>query len=98
MGINSGTAYIFKRNYISWSLESKIAPADGELGDRFGNAVAISGHAAIAAAYYDDDNGNTSGSAYLFGFSPDADLNKDCKVDLADFAVFAQWWLYDVTQ
>jgi len=44
----------------------KLLPADGAAGDRFGWGVAISGTTAIVGATNDDDNGDTSGSAYLF--------------------------------
>ncbi len=45
---------------------AKLLPDDGAAGDRFGLSVAISGTTAIAGAYWDDDNGKQSGSAYLF--------------------------------
>ncbi|MCH8316551.1 MAG: FG-GAP repeat protein, partial [Planctomycetes bacterium] len=44
----------------------KLLPNDGAADDRFGWSVAISGATAIVGAYVDDDNGNQSGSAYLF--------------------------------
>jgi hypothetical protein len=39
---------------------------DGAAEDRLGISVAISGATAIVGAYRDDDNGSSSGSAYLF--------------------------------
>ncbi len=39
---------------------------DGAVGDLFGQSVAISGATAIVGAWLDDDNGDGSGSAYLF--------------------------------
>ena len=44
----------------------KLLPDDGAEGDNFGYSVAISGATAIVAAHLDDDNGDFSGSAYLF--------------------------------
>lgn len=46
--------------------EQKLAAPDGESLDKFGHAVAISGNFAIVGAYGDDDNGDASGSAYIF--------------------------------
>jgi len=39
---------------------------DGSANDYFGVYVSISGDYAIVGAYYDDDKGNESGSAYIF--------------------------------
>ncbi|MEE9129089.1 MAG: FG-GAP repeat protein [Phycisphaerales bacterium] len=44
----------------------KFLADDGAAFDGFGWSVAISGATAIAGAIGDDDNGTTSGSAYLF--------------------------------
>jgi len=92
---SKGSAYIFKSNGTSWSQQAKIVASDGAAGDYFGYSVSISGNYAIVGVPYDDDEGSSSGSAYIFNkFCPRADLNDDCKVDFADFAIFAGWWLY----
>ena len=44
--------------------EIKLLASDGSRFDYFGLAVAISGTTAIVAAPGDDDNGDSSGSAY----------------------------------
>jgi len=49
-----------------FDTEKKITASDGAIGDFFGVSVAISGDTAIVGAYYDDDNGSNSGSAYLY--------------------------------
>ena len=72
---------------------SKIVPPDGQAEDHFGFSVSISRDYAIAGATEDDDNGNDSGSAYVYRICPAADLNGDCTVDLADLSVFAGNWL-----
>jgi hypothetical protein len=46
--------------------QKKLKASDGAAGDRFGVSVAISGDTAIVGAYQDDDNGDDSGSAYVF--------------------------------
>jgi hypothetical protein len=45
---------------------TKMIASDKETGDHFGYSVSISGDYAIVGAYGDDDNGNDSGSAYIF--------------------------------
>jgi hypothetical protein len=64
--IRSGSAYIFTRDGAGWTQTSKLLPSDRESGDKFGWAVSISGDTAIIGAYYDDDKGTRSGSAYIF--------------------------------
>jgi hypothetical protein len=95
-GNSSGSAYIFKRDGSTWSEEAKLTASDGAGSDWFGYSVSIGNGYIIAGAWSDDDNGTNSGSAYMFGktLCPRADLNDDCKVDFADFAIFADWWLY----
>jgi hypothetical protein len=72
-GASSGSAYIFYRNQggaNNWGEVKKLLAGDGAAGDWFGRSVSISGYTAIVGAPYDDDNGNSSGSAYVFVESP----------------------------
>ena len=46
--------------------ESKLTASDGAAGDYFGRSVSISGDYALIGAWRDDDNGSSSGSAYVF--------------------------------
>ena len=66
-GFKSGSAYLF--DTTTGKQLFKLLPDDGAAGDFFGSSVAISGTTAIVGAYYDDDNGFNSGSAYLFDIS-----------------------------
>jgi hypothetical protein len=68
-GDSSGSAYIFYKDQGgagNWGQVTKLTASDAAAGDDFGGAVAISGDYAIVGAYYDDDDGNDSGSAYIF--------------------------------
>ena len=62
----SGSAYIFKRQRANWIEQAKFNASDGSEHDDFGRTVSISGEYAIVGAYWDDDNGFNSGSAYIF--------------------------------
>ena len=46
--------------------ETKLTASDPEADDRFGYSVAIDGDTAVVGAYFDDDGGTNSGSAYVF--------------------------------
>ncbi len=63
-GSASGSAYLF--DTTTGQQLFKLLPSDGAAEDHFGRSIAISGTTAIVGAYYDDQYGNASGSAYLF--------------------------------
>lgn len=68
-GSNSGSAYLFKKPVNGWhnmTETAKLLPSDGAPEDFFGISVGISGNTIVVGALYDDDNGNNSGSAYVF--------------------------------
>ncbi|MCG6975904.1 MAG: FG-GAP repeat protein, partial [Acidiferrobacterales bacterium] len=61
-----GAAYVFTRTGDTWSYQAKLIAEDGVANDLFGFSVSVSGDTAIISAHSDDDNGNSSGSAYVF--------------------------------
>jgi len=68
-GYSSGSAYIFEKPIGGWAdmtETAKLTASDGVVEDFFGSSVSISGDYAIVGAYYDDDNGLSSGAAYIF--------------------------------
>ena len=73
-GYNSGSAYLF--DVTTGAQFAKLLPSDGEVRDLFGHSVAISGNTAVIGAYGDADNGELTGSAYLFDVTTGAQLAK----------------------
>jgi len=72
-GMGSGSAYVFRWSGSSWFQAHKLLPSDGTAGDQFGGSfgipfsgVSVSGNLALVGAPADDDNGASSGSAYVF--------------------------------
>ncbi len=65
-GDNSGSAYVFTKVSGVWSQKAKLIASDGAADDEFGISVALDGNTAVIGAHQDDDNGNQSGSAYVF--------------------------------
>ncbi len=65
-GDNAGAAYVFGRSGNVWTHEVKLTAADGYEGDAFGQSIAIDGDTMVIGAPHDDDNGDGSGSAYVF--------------------------------
>jgi len=66
-GSGSGSAYIYKRIGTVWTEQTKLtAGDDATLGDHFGDSVGIKGDTIVVGATQDDDNGDSSGSVYIF--------------------------------
>ena len=71
-GTDSGSAYVFTRDTAGdlasgWTQVAKLtAGTDGAAGDNLGWSVSIDGDTIAITAYFDDDKGIDSGSAYVF--------------------------------
>ncbi|MEZ6164507.1 MAG: GC-type dockerin domain-anchored protein [Phycisphaerales bacterium] len=63
-GPNSGSAYVF--NAQSGLMLSRFTAPDNEMGDQFGNAVAIEFPIAIVGALAEGENGANAGAAYVY--------------------------------
>ena len=69
-GSDSGSAYVYERPGGGWvttsSFDAKLSASDGAAFDYFGNSVSVSGDTVVFGAAGDDDNGSSSGSAYVY--------------------------------
>ena len=66
-GPDSGSVYVFVLDGDLWSQQSKLLPYDGNKSDKFGKSVSVSADTIVIGAFHDDhDNGDDSGSAYVF--------------------------------
>ncbi len=72
---DSGSVYVYESDGVGGWAATKLAALDSALGDSFGWSVAISGDRMVVGAYLDDDNGTSSGSAYVFELAPLPDNN-----------------------
>jgi len=91
-GTDSGSAYIYRYDGTNWEEQAKQSPADGAANDQFGSSVSVSGDTALIGARQDNDNGNNSGSAYIFNLNCTAvclaDVNGDGLVTPTDFTAW----------
>jgi hypothetical protein len=64
----------------------KLTASDGTASDYFGHSLSLSGNTALVSAYFDDDNGSASGSAYLFRDLDTAsgNITEDVKLTASD--------------
>ncbi|MCF7810793.1 FG-GAP repeat protein [bacterium] len=76
------TLFTFTANIHAQS-ETKITADDAEAGDCFGISVSISGDYAVVGAAFDDDDGRSSGSAYIF-VRDSADWTEQAKLTAHD--------------
>ncbi len=78
---NSGAAFVYRRAGSTWVAQSYLKASNTGFGDRFGEAVAVSGETAIIGAPEEDSgatgiNGNqglganASGAGYVFTLTP----------------------------
>ncbi len=65
-GTNNGAAFVFEEVGGNWVEAQKLIPSDIVGGEKFGISAALSGNYALIAAFFDDDLGTRSGSAYVF--------------------------------
>jgi len=67
-GSASGSAYVFDLSGATGVINeaAKLRASDAAASDQFGFSVSVSGNTAVIGAFGDDDNGSSSGSAYLF--------------------------------
>ena len=68
---SNDSAYIFTRDTpgsltSGWTQRAKLTASDGVSGDQFGESVSIDGDTVVIGANRDDDDGNDSGSVYIF--------------------------------
>jgi len=64
-----GAAYVYQCNDANWTEQAKLVADDAAYGDYFGCSVSISDNVVVIGAFADDDNGSTSGSAYVFRYN-----------------------------
>jgi hypothetical protein len=61
----AGSAYVFQREGVNWPEQQKLTASD--IGDSFGNAVALDGDTILIGSYTKDVGGaSTAGAAYVF--------------------------------
>ncbi len=89
VGDGFGCAYLFDISNPSAPIQlAKFTANDGATGAEFGSSVAVSGDTAIVGAPFDKDNGDYSGSAYLFNTATGAQIAKLLPSDGASYERF----------
>ncbi|MDY7107726.1 MAG: hypothetical protein SYC29_03730 [Planctomycetota bacterium] len=65
---NSGSAYVFRFDGSTWTEEAELTAPDGEAGDRFGSAIAMSGDRVFVGApeAAGQEPGTEAGAVYVF--------------------------------
>ncbi|WP_198648747.1 FG-GAP repeat protein [Cyanothece sp. BG0011] len=66
LGLSFGLGLVFPHSASAFDFDQKLLAPDGAASDLFGGSVSLSGNTALVGSPGDDDNGQNSGSAYLF--------------------------------
>ena len=82
-GENSGSAYFFYKDGDGWSQQAKLTAPEAAADDLFGNSVSVSGDTAIIGAHSSSDDGQYSGSAYVFARDVD-EWSQQAKLTASD--------------
>ncbi|HYG53014.1 MAG TPA: T9SS type A sorting domain-containing protein, partial [Flavobacteriales bacterium] len=70
MGINSGSAFVFRFNGSSWVTEQKLTATDGAAGDVFGFSIDHNDTSIVIGAYSKFVSPHTSaGAVYIFNYN-----------------------------
>ncbi len=68
-GYHAGAAYVYRydpSSWPKWKFEDELEVSDWDAWDKFGISVDMDSDAIVVGAYWNDDNGSQSGSAYVF--------------------------------
>jgi hypothetical protein len=84
--LDSGAVYVFSASTGSQIL--KLFATDGQTNDFFGRSIDLDNGLIVVGANGDDDNGDGSGSAYIFNASTGAQIHKLLPNDGAPFDHF----------
>lgn len=87
-GTSSGSAYLYDTTTGAELI--KLAAGDPTSGKEFGFSVGLDGTTAVVGARGDDDNGTSSGAAYLFDTSTGTELFKLTASDAASNDFFGE--------
>jgi hypothetical protein len=90
-GNKTGSVFEFVRTGSTWVQSDRLTAGDADANDEFGKSVALAGRHIVIGATYNFNDGNSTGSAYIFDDFP-GDLDADSGVDFNDFAVLAGYW------
>ena len=65
-GFPTGSVYVFQRSGTTWSIHSKLFPADASTSLEFGRSVAISGTTILVGDPFDSQFGSVAGAMFVF--------------------------------
>ena len=85
-GRNAGAAYLF--DLISGKQIFKLSASDSHKNDQFGCSVALQGDTAVIGAKLDDDQGENSGSIYIFDMNTGLEIEKIIPGDASSNSLF----------
>jgi len=83
VGDGLGAAYVYTRDGFTWTEEAILSASDEDESDFFGYSVSVNGDLIGVGASNDEENGSTTGAAYLYRFDGEA-WNEEQKLRQSD--------------
>ena len=84
-GIKTGAAYVYQRlENDLWGAPITLNASDGADGDRFGYSLGLSEDSAVIGAYFNAEDVENSGSAYVFDLQADGTWEETAKLTASD--------------
>ncbi|MHC4617057.1 MAG: hypothetical protein ACYTEQ_04815 [Planctomycetota bacterium] len=91
-----GGVYVFERTDAGWMELQEVVSSDIYAFDEFGCSVCVGADCMVVGAYRDDDDGDESGSAYVFGYD-ETRWGEDEKLAASDGGP-GEWFGYRVSK
>jgi trimeric autotransporter adhesin len=66
MPTKAGAIWVFTRRDGAWALQSRLAPAEGSVGDLFGASAALQGNRMVVGAPWESSGQTRSGAVYVY--------------------------------
>lgn len=63
---DGGAAFVFQRSNNDWTHSATLIASDAAPGDAFGESISLDGNLLLIGSWLTDENGDNSGSAYIF--------------------------------
>lgn len=90
-GVNSGTAYVYKRTATGWSAYQVLTPSALDEGDLFGQSVAIRDDLIVVGAPGSDVVTAYAGAAFVFALHPQTQTWMEIATLTDPEAAYADW-------
>lgn len=88
----SVSVYKFDSKSLTWNHHQRLVPSDSHPNQNFGTSVSVDGDILLIGAQGDDQNGESSGAAYIFSLNLDTGLWEEVQKLMAEDGDDFDWF------